>query len=401
MIEPRAIVIQMGARHNYAIARMLHARNALAGLYTDLCWSERSRSPYRWICPHSGAVARRTVTSVPANLVCASAATTILGRMCRTVCTSRAHRVEDTLLGWHAIRHGIRDANVVYAMFGNGEPFLHRAARRGLRIVSEVFGSPLFSRIEARERASYPDWEPKGPRPESVARGDAKVSRMIRFSDMLVCPARPVVDGLATFPEFDERKCRIIPYGTSVAIAAPPTPIRGRILCAGAVKLMKGIHYLAAAASDLRETNLSIEVVVAGRLPAEIGKRPEVRALTFLGHLGPAEMQSEFAKADVFVLPSLSEGSAGVVYEALAAGVPVVTTPSAGSVVSDGREGFIVPERDSAAIAGAVRAIVGDRALRGKLSFNARETSKLYSEELWGDRLFGALRELVNTRSMA
>ena len=49
------------------------------------------------------------------------------------------------------------------------------------------------------------------------------------------------------------------------------------------------------------------------------------------------------ASADVFVFPSLFEGSAVVTYEALAAGLPSVVTPSAGSVVRDGVEGFIVP----------------------------------------------------------
>ena len=48
----------------------------------------------------------------------------------------------------------------------------------------------------------------------------------------------------------------------------------------------------------------------------------------------------------MFVLPSLAEGSAEVTYEAIAAGVPVVTTRAAGSVVRDGIEGRIVPERD-------------------------------------------------------
>ena len=51
------------------------------------------------------------------------------------------------------------------------------------------------------------------------------------------------------------------------------------------------------------------------------------------------------AAADVFVFPSLFEGSAVVTYEALACGLPSVVTPDAGSVVRDGVEGFVVPGR--------------------------------------------------------
>ena len=52
------------------------------------------------------------------------------------------------------------------------------------------------------------------------------------------------------------------------------------------------------------------------------------------------------AAADVFVFPSLFEGSAVVTYEALACGLPCVVTPEAGSVVRDGVEGLVVPSAD-------------------------------------------------------
>ena len=57
------------------------------------------------------------------------------------------------------------------------------------------------------------------------------------------------------------------------------------------------------------------------------------------------------ASADVFVFPSLFEGSAVVTYEALACGLPSIVTPSAGSVVRDGIEGFLVPESNVLALA--------------------------------------------------
>ena len=54
-------------------------------------------------------------------------------------------------------------------------------------------------------------------------------------------------------------------------------------------------------------------------------------------------MPARMAAADVFVFPSLFEGSAVVTYEALATGLPSVVSPSAGSIVRDGIEGFVVP----------------------------------------------------------
>jgi len=60
------------------------------------------------------------------------------------------------------------------------------------------------------------------------------------------------------------------------------------------------------------------------------------RSLSFLGRVPRDRIHEEFQTADLFVLPTLAEGSAEVTYEALAAGLPVITTKSAGSVVRDG-----------------------------------------------------------------
>ena len=50
-----------------------------------------------------------------------------------------------------------------------------------------------------------------------------------------------------------------------------------------------------------------------------------------------------YAWADVFLLPSVCEGSATATYEAIASGIPVICTPNAGSVIEDGRQGFRSP----------------------------------------------------------
>ncbi|NEP01918.1 MAG: glycosyltransferase family 4 protein [Symploca sp. SIO2E9] len=57
---------------------------------------------------------------------------------------------------------------------------------------------------------------------------------------------------------------------------------------------------------------------------------------------------------------SLAEGSAGLTYEALAAGLLVITTEATGSVHRDGIEGFIIPERDSGALAARIEELLED-----------------------------------------
>jgi glycosyltransferase involved in cell wall biosynthesis len=66
-------------------------------------------------------------------------------------------------------------------------------------------------------------------------------------------------------------------------------------------------------------------------------------------------MSALFQWADVFVLPSIVEGSATVTYEALMSGVPVICTPNTGSIVEDGVNGVIIPTRSANALTEAIQ----------------------------------------------
>jgi len=109
-------------------------------------------------------------------------------------------------------------------------------------------------------------------------------------------------------------------------------------------------------------------------------------------------MRRHYSWADVFLLPSLCEGSATVCYEALAAGLPVITTPNAGSVVRDGVDGFIVPIRDAEAIAEKLDLLAKDRDLLAAMSANAVARSREFTLAKYSERLVATLtRRLKNT----
>jgi glycosyltransferase involved in cell wall biosynthesis len=104
---------------------------------------------------------------------------------------------------------------------------------------------------------------------------------------------------------------------------------------------------------------------------------------------------AEFRRADVFVLPTLCEGMAMVHLEAMACGVPVITTPNCGSVVRDGVDGFIVPIRAPPAIADKVELLLTDRELRARMGRGARARAREFTWARYGERLIGALDTLA------
>src|SRR5262249_8217957 len=140
--------------------------------------------------------------------------------------------------------------------------------------------------------------------------------------------------------------------GVDVARFRPggPRP-RGqfRILFVGTLSQRKGIRYLLEAARRLRLPDA--ELVLAGRMVgSETAFAPYRDVFRHVTHVPYHEVHALYQDADVFVYPSLHEGSAFAVFEALASGLPVICTPNTGSVVRDGVEGFLVPVRDVDAI---------------------------------------------------
>jgi glycosyltransferase involved in cell wall biosynthesis len=89
------------------------------------------------------------------------------------------------------------------------------------------------------------------------------------------------------------------------------------------------------------------------------------------------------ASFDVFAHPSLFEGFCLAVLEAQAAGVPVVATPVGGipETVVDGETGLLVPTRDPAALAAAIRRLLEDREFAQRLADAARLSARRYSTE--------------------
>jgi glycosyltransferase involved in cell wall biosynthesis len=163
------------------------------------------------------------------------------------------------------------------------------------------------------------------------------------------------------------------------------------VLFVGAVGLLKGCHYLAEASRLLGDRNVRCDVRMIGNAPADIICDPLFAGPHYVGSVPRAQIRREFLAADVFVFPSLCEGFALVHLEAMASGVPVVTTPNCGSIVRDGVDGIIVPVRDAAALADATEHIITDRALRARMSENARQRAQEFTWQRYGERLIKAL----------
>jgi glycosyltransferase involved in cell wall biosynthesis len=123
-----------------------------------------------------------------------------------------------------------------------------------------------------------------------------------------------------------------------------------RVLFLGQVILRKGIQYLIAAARQLEREKIHFDVVGPIGISREAMKTAPGN-MTFHGRAGRDQAADWYRQSDLFVLPTISDGFAITQLEAMAYGLPVITTPCCGDVVGDGADGFIVPPRDAEALA--------------------------------------------------
>jgi glycosyltransferase involved in cell wall biosynthesis len=164
------------------------------------------------------------------------------------------------------------------------------------------------------------------------------------------------------------------------------TPLR--VVAVGRLVPKKGFDVLVRAIADLRARGVHVELVIAGEDGPDAGK---VRGLVaelcpelvrFTGPLSQTELLSLYRGADVFALACRVDGDGdrdgipNVMVEAMAAGLPVVSTAVSGipELVRDGENGLLVPPEDPAALASALLTLAVDVPLRQRLAVAGRST---------------------------
>ncbi len=399
------IVSQLGARMHYAVPRILAEHGLLARFYTDICATDGwprlvNLAPTRLLPAAVRRLVGRVPRGVPQELTTtfpAFGARSAAWRMTiRDVRQETAHAIwAGSRFSRIVARQEFRDAAGVYGFSGDALELMQVARVAGLWAAVEQMIAPrdVVEDLVAREIADFPEWETGTENP--YARTFARRERTEwALANIIICPSEFVRKQVIASGGPGER-CVVIPYGVDSPRRYEPRPAHGgplRVLTVGEVGLRKGSPYVVEAARRLGKT-ATFRMVggtrISDRLRSEIGT-----AVELLGIVPRAEIATHYQWADVFLLPSICEGSATVVYEALAAGLPVICTENTGSVVRDGLDGFIVPCRDSQAIVEAIGTLARAPELRAAMSASALTRAADFTVERYGARLVAALSGL-------
>lgn len=399
----KVIVSQLGARMHYAVPSIFAAAGRLAHFYTDIC-ATKGWPRVVTVLPSSifpapvRRLAGRRPTGVPTELTTVFSnfgLRSVLRHMqAKDVVEQTSHAVwAGSRFSQLVVRKGFHDATGLYAFSGDALEQMQAARRSGLWTAVEQMIAPrnVVERLIAEEKQRFPDWADTAaanPHAETFARRE-KAEWAV--ADVIICPSEFVRKNVIAEGGTADR-CVLVPYGVNARQATVRTSRAAgplRILTVGEVGLRKGSPYVAEAARILA-TAAHCRMVGRAAIPRE--KIREISQWVELkGTIARSQVGEQFQWADIFLLPSICEGSATAVYEALAAGLPVITTENTGSVVRDGIEGFIVPICDARAIASAVERLIADDRLRATMSANALSRAAEFSVDAYGRRLLAAL----------
>jgi glycosyltransferase involved in cell wall biosynthesis len=201
-------------------------------------------------------------------------------------------------------------------------------------------------------------------------------------------------------------KVVITPYGVRLE-EYTPVPKRDetfRILCVAMLTVRKGIRYLLEATAGLALP--ASDVVLRGTWEAESRALLAPYAGEYRLHppVPRAQLRDLYSQASVLVLPSVEDGFGLVIAQAMACGVPVIATTHTGGpdLITDGRDGFIVPPRNAAAIADRLHFLYNHPHERAAMGQAALE--KVRSLGGWADyaeRVVRTYRSRLSTRTEA
>ena len=365
--EQRWIICQIGAREHYALATELQARDRLAGLLTDV-WA-RPGSLFRGVAPAFGAAGNRMRERYAIPLdgarVISEGAISFGFQALRTGIFTRSRWSWPGILttngrfdAWAArqlersgiLNDGTHGKPVIFA-YSYAALRIFRAARRAgcFTVLGQIDPGPTENEVVANvaKRHGF-EFHSYDLPPTSYWENWREECAL---ADLIVVNSQWSVDALAQ-AGIDRSRIRVVPlaYRMEPDEARPPmrqypaifTPTRPlRLLFLGQVNLRKGAVELLEAMARL--AGAPVRLVLVGSVQNDLRQRfAEVPQVGWIGAVSRGEVAAYYRNADVFILPTHSDGFGLTQLEAQAYGLPVFSSRRCGDVVLDGVNGRLI-----------------------------------------------------------
>jgi glycosyltransferase involved in cell wall biosynthesis len=391
-----------GTQYSYRLAAELQRRDALAGFYTGIAFLQNGLvdhatrvMPDKW----RRRVANRRLTGVPSDRFHCRP-------MSELAAIWRSRRGGDGQAVWHQRAEAfqwsipesaLKAASAVIGFDTAGWVLAERCAEVSVPFVlDQSIGHP-DAKIPAyaKVRQQFPRWNDgiDARRPEVRAAEQIEHERAARIVAASSFTRQSLVDN-----GVDPAKIRVNPYGVdcerfAVRPRSGPRPLR--FLFVGLVNARKGVPLLIEAWRNLRAAGAELWLV-GNASAATRALLPELAGLKVIGAVPHEEIGPLVQQCDVLVFPSYFEGFGLVLLEAMACGLPVITTTATAGpdIVTEGQEGWIIEPGNLAALEEKMTYCLEHPEVVRQMGMQARATAERFTWEAYGDRWMEFLGEL-------
>jgi glycosyltransferase involved in cell wall biosynthesis len=283
----------------------------------------------------------------------------------------------------------VHQGDVAYVWLGVGAEICDKLRSRGAFVVREMINcTQERRRTELRRAYELLGWPDGSGITDDEIRLEAE---SLRACDAVYCPSSQVEESVIE-SGVEESACIGASYGWSEQrirsapkMRAPSQEIT--VLFVGTLDVRKGVPWLLQAWGKAKVRG---QLLLAGPVSPEIANRcgdllaqPNVRCLGHVDNVAPV-----YDAADIFVLPTWEEGAPLVTLEAMASGLPCVTTPMGTAGALTEREGLIVPPGDVDALADALSRLASNAAWRHELGARAQARAQDFTWAKVGRRRY-------------
>ena len=329
--------------------------------------------------------------------------------LARTRLAPRLAMTNKQLVDWvylgldeHIAKHHLQDIDAIYSYEDLATTTFKKAKEKGVLCLYDL-PIPYYQmkdRIMKEEAEKFPQLSANI---EIDAYQEWKIKRKqeeVQLADHIFVASSVTQRSLLEIG-VEKNKITVIPYGTPVD-QFQPQPKKDdvfRVLYVGRISTRKGVQYLMPAWEQLKLDNAELLLVGSNLFPQGwLEQYNHVsRHIPSVPHL---LLDQYYSQGSVLVFPSIMEGFGLVILEAMACGIPVITTPNTGGfdVITDGVEGFIVPIRDVEALKEKIQWCYDHPQELAEMGKMARKKAEELNWSVYRQKLAFRVREILDNR---
>lgn len=272
-----------------------------------------------------------------------------------------------------------------------------------VKILGQVDPGPIERRIIEKERIKFDEYFSSTYDTDAYLRlFKSKTRKELELADVVIVNSKWTKNCLVEVG-VKSSKIKIVPlcYENSSSLNNDTVEYRPKnkfiVLWLGNILLRKGFHYFLEAANTLNSnSNIEFWVVGQSNIPTKILSNKSSRNIKYFGKVDRNSTNKFYRSADVFVLPTLSDGFAITQLEAMANGCPVIATNRCGEVVTHGKDGYIIEPYESDQIVEKITDLYNDSRKRYEMRKNALEKADQFTLKNYYDNLSTAVHTAIN-----